>query len=136
MSGHRPPHCLAMSIECPLMTTSDPEPAPVFDLNAAIAAEDDAVGQALELLSERRQLSEWPAELRTALAGALATDPSDIREGRKARRLAAHLFGGLPAELRPSPEHRRTRLAERFRADLADLVPAGTGLYLVDFPPP
>lgn len=136
MSGRRPPHRPATSIECPLRTTIDPEPASAFDLNAAIAAEDEAIGLVLELLSERRQLSERPAELRTAVAGALAPDPSNVREGRKARRLAAHLLGGLPAEIRPSPEHRRTRQAERFCADLADLVPAGTGPYSVDVPPP
>lgn len=91
-------------------------------INARIADEDRIVRRAVRLLSEQVPLEDWPEDIRSAIAGALADSGGDTIEDAKARRLQTHLFVGLPG-LAPDEDLRRSTAAERIRADLADLVP-------------
>jgi hypothetical protein len=77
-------------------------------------------------LRERRPWDAWSDAARTYLRGALAEGGTPYE-----RQHREHLFGGYrgPPD---DPSLHRSRYAERLRADLVELVPAGAGLYLLD----
>src|SRR3546814_8980793 len=68
------------------------------------------------------RISDWSSDV--------CSSDLDTTEDAKARRLQNHLFLDLPG-VAADHDLRRTTAAERIRADLADLVPFGAGLYLV-----
>ena len=96
-------------------------------LELKIEREERLLHRAAALLRAEAPLREWPPSVRDALAGALAEGAENPLEDDKAKLLAEHLFVGLPG-LDPDPTQRRSRAAERLRADLIRLVPAGAGL--------
>jgi len=98
-------------------------------LAVKIKREERALYRAAALLRAEAPIREWPPSVREALAGALAEGGENRLEDDKARLLAEHLFVGLPG-LDPDPAQRRSRAAERLRADLIRLVPAGAGLSI------
>lgn len=94
-------------------------------------SEEHLLRQGAALLRTEAPLSAWPKTVRDGLAGAIAEGGNNPLEDDKARLLAEHFFLGLPA-LDPDPAHRGTRGAERLRADLIGLVPAGAGLSIAE----
>jgi hypothetical protein len=100
-------------------------------IDALIVQEDRLVTAVVRLLLDEAPWSAWPRDAVSSLAGAIAVGGEDPREDAKADRLRHHLFFDLPA-LEPNGALRRSRSAERLRADLAVFVPVGAGLHLVD----
>ncbi|EWY38093.1 hypothetical protein N825_15555 [Skermanella stibiiresistens SB22] len=100
------------------------------DIEAAINHENWVLERCLDLLNERKSLSDWDDEVAEALLGAIADDGvRNEPEAEKARKLRHHLFENEAGPTaRPDKAHVTT--AERIRADLAGLVPAGAGLHL------
>ena len=99
-------------------------------LDNMIAHDGEVLEEIMDLLGRQACLSTWPAEATAALAQALRCDALDSRERAKADRLRRHLFIDIePPEL-VAPDV-AGRIADRVRADLADLVPFGAGFYLV-----
>jgi hypothetical protein len=64
---------------------------------------------------------------------ALNPDTRLRQEQSKAARLERHLFGAVSSPDIESVDMDVGRLADRLRADLADLVPFGAGFYLIDY---
>src|SRR3546814_4601114 len=99
-------------------------------VDSRTARENRLLRETIRLLIEQCPLADWPDAVRDAVTGALADSGDDTTEDAKARRLQNHLFLDLPG-VAADHDLRRTTAAERIRADLADLVPFGAGLYLV-----
>ena len=99
-------------------------------VEAAILHENWVLERCLDLLLEKRPLSHWEIEVADALLGAIAAEAvRNEPEAEKARRLRRHLFRSDEAPTaRPDKAHATS--AERLRADLADLIPAGAGQHL------
>ncbi len=103
---------------------------PAHSLERLIEHDGEVLEEIIDLLGRQASLSTWPAEATAALAQALHCDALDSRERTKAHRLRRHLFIDMePPEL-VAPDV-PGRIADRVRADLADLVPFGAGFYLV-----
>jgi hypothetical protein len=98
-----------------------------------IAREGRALETVCKLLISQSPLSEWPPLLAEGLAEALHPTFGSHQESAKAARLERHLFGVVGAPEIPRAEHDVGRLADRLRADLADLVPYGSGFHLIDY---
>ena len=101
-------------------------------LDAGIRADGEVLSEVARLLDEASPLSTWPPLMAAALAGAFPPQAGSAREGDKARRLRRHLFVDLMPPAFPSGSMAPGRWSDRLRADLADMVPFGTGLHLVD----
>jgi hypothetical protein len=86
-----------------------------------------------DLLRANTAFSEWPVLHLQALRVALHPDTSLRQEQSKAARLERHLFGAVSSPEIESTDVEVGRLADRLRADLADLVPFGAGFYLIDY---
>jgi len=93
------------------------QPATGSDLERLIRGEDRALGEVRGLIVDGVPLPRWPSHLQQALFLALTAQAGADAERSKAQKLAEHLFLW---ELSP-PALRR--LAERLRADLADILP-------------
>ncbi len=104
-----------------------------FDLDAAISQDDHILDAILVLLSDTVPLCNWPPHLVSALAGSIAPNAFDPTEAEKARRLKRQLFVDMPPPLFSTSGETPGRWSDRLRADLADLVTFGAGLYLVDY---
>src|SRR5665647_681226 len=85
------------------------------------------------LLRTRKAPAEWPMATREALRIALNPDPRQMREMAKAAKLERHLFGTVSQPHLDAANVPVGRIADRLRADLADLVPFGAGFYLIDY---
>ena len=110
------------------------------DLNRAVERDTEGLRATMRLLQDQAPFSDWSHNLRAALIVAVAPhldDPyvNDI-ERPKSVRLLQHLEID-PTQLgkTPEPDSPTRRLAERLRADLADLTPTGLGRYLTYDPP-
>lgn len=114
------------------MVTSTVEADRIRVVDLDMLVDDDNVGlsHAMRLLSTRVVLDLWDPALRRALAGAVNYHGPNRREATKADRLLRHLFGEEPSPLHDDDAD-GDRLADRLRADLADLVPFGAGMHLV-----
>jgi hypothetical protein len=86
-----------------------------------------------DLLREKKVFSEWPLPLLQTLRVALNPDTRLRQEQSKAARLENHLFGAASSPDIESVDMDVGRLADRLRADLADLMPFGAGFYLIDY---
>jgi hypothetical protein len=100
-------------------------------LDKLIAAEDRLIGELIAIFVSRLPFDRWPDELKSALVRALDYQGTNDIEREKAEHLRRHLF--LDA---PPPRANRAlageRSAERVRADLAELVPFGAGLLILN----
>ncbi len=101
-------------------------------LDAEIRTDGEVLSEVARLLGEGLPLSTWPPLMAAALAGAFSPQAGNAREDDKARRLCRHLFVDLTPPAFPSGSVAPGRWSDRLRADLADMVPFGTGLHLVD----
>jgi hypothetical protein len=98
----------------------------------AIREDGRVLRDVCELLKAKTPFSEWPLPLLQALRVAL--HPDGLRQEQfKAARLERHLFGAVSSPDIESADIEVGRLADRLRADLADLVPYGAGFYLIDY---
>lgn len=101
------------------------------DLADELKAEGSALRTVCGLLTSKAPLPDWPSPLLEALDEAIHPAGEPNGESTKGARLERHLFGVLDA-----PDIARSNLdvsmiADRLRADLADLVPFGAGFYLI-----
>lgn len=99
-------------------------------LNERIAAENKLIAEMVGLLKGGVQFQKWPDAAKAALTRALSYQGPNSFERSKAEHLRRHLFLDVPppyADIALSSE----RSAERVRADLADLVPFGSGLSVL-----
>jgi hypothetical protein len=98
-----------------------------------IAREGHALETVCGLLISKTPFSEWPPLLAEALAKALHPTFGSHQETAKAARLERHLFGVVGAPEIPRSEQDVGRIADRLRADLADLMPFGAGFHLISY---
>jgi hypothetical protein len=103
------------------------------NLSEAIAEDGRMLREVCGLLRARRSPAEWPAAAREALRAALNPEPGQRREIAKAAKLERHLFGTVRQPRLDAGDEPAGRIADRLRADLADLVPFGAGFYLIDY---
>jgi hypothetical protein len=99
-------------------------------LGERIAAEDGLIVDLVELLRDRVPFDNWPNATKAALVRALSYQGSSDVEQLKAEHLRRHLFPDVrspEADISLATE----RSAERIRADLSDLVPFGSGLFIL-----
>jgi len=99
-------------------------------LDALVDGDNSGLSETMRLLSTQVGLDRWDPILRGALAGAVHYGGTNRREASKADRLLRHLFGDEASPLVEDDAY-GDRMADRLRADLADLVPFGAGLHLV-----
>ena len=85
------------------------------------------------LIEAKVPLYTWPQEASEALRVALDPGPASQRELAKADRLKRHLFGEVPGPEIAASGLPVGRMADRLRADLADLMPFGAGFHLIDY---
>jgi hypothetical protein len=100
-------------------------------LDKLIAAEDRLIGELIAMFVSRLPFDRWPDELKSALVRALDYQGTNDIEREKAEHLRRHLF----LDASPPRENRALageRSAERVRADLAELVPFGAGLLILN----
>ena len=102
-------------------------------LSEAITEDGRVLREVCGLLRTRKSPAEWPMATREALRIALNPDPRQMREMAKAAKLERHLFGTVPQPHLDAANVPVGRIADRLRADLADLVPFGAGFYLIDY---
>ena len=102
-------------------------------LSEAITEDGRVLREVCSLLRMRKSSAEWPMAAREALRIALNPDPRQTREMAKAAKLERHLFGTVPQPHLDAANVPVGRIADRLRADLADLVPFGAGFYLIDY---
>jgi hypothetical protein len=103
------------------------------NLSEAIAEDGRMLREVCGLLRARRSPVEWSAAAREALRVALNPEPGQLREVAKAAKLERHLFGTVRQPHLDPVDEPVGRIADRLRADLADLVPFGAGFYLIDY---
>ena len=102
-------------------------------IDTEVRHDGELLADILQLLDARVPLNAWRADAIAALAGAIASPGDNSIERAKAERLERHLFAGpWPDNLARAPAV-PSRRADRVRADLADLVAPGAGLYLVAY---
>jgi hypothetical protein len=98
-----------------------------------VAREGRALETVCSLLTSETPFSEWPPLLGEALAEALHPTFGSHQETAKAAMLERHLFGVVGAPEIPRSEQDVGRIADRLRADLADLMPFGAGFHLISY---
>lgn len=101
-------------------------------LDAQIRTDGEILSEVARLLTDASPLASWPSGMTAALAQAISPQDRNAHEDDKAHRLRRHLFVDLTPPLLPSWPAAPGRWSDRIRADLADMVPFGTGLHLVD----
>jgi hypothetical protein len=99
----------------------------------AIREDGRVLREVCDLLKTKTPFSEWPLLPLQALRLALHPDARLRQEQFKAARVERHLFGAVSSPDIESADIEVGRLADRLRADLADLVPYGAGFYLIDY---
>ena len=104
-----------------------------MNLSDAVAEDGRALRDVCALLKAAVDPADWPRPLLEAFRVALNPAPDQRRETAKASRLERHLFGAVPQPRFESADLPVGRIADRLRADLADLVPFGAGFYLIDY---
>ncbi len=110
-------------------------------LNERVMLEAQILSAVIGALNEQKLSDQWsPRELtalRSALAIASEANGANNVERAKAERLKRHLFLENPIPDAILALYKDVRapghVADRIRADLADLVPYGAGLYLIDY---
>jgi hypothetical protein len=103
------------------------------DLAGELKAEGDALRAVCELLASKVPFSNWPGPLLEALDEAIHPAGAPVREGAKGARLERHLFGVIDAPAIVRSEIDVSTVADRLRADLADLVSFGAGFHLISY---
>jgi hypothetical protein len=107
--------------------------APAHTAREATEVDGQILSMVRTLIQTKARLEAWPQEASQALRIALDPGPASQREVAKAARLKRHLFGEVPAPEIAASGQPVGRVADRLRADLADLVPFGAGFYLIDY---
>ena len=98
------------------------------EVGTLIGHEAAILAQVVGYLHARAPREAWSENAKRALCGVLARGGGEIEQA-KAIRLPKHVFGGLHWP-EADPAHQFDACAERLRTDLANIVPAGAGLYL------
>jgi hypothetical protein len=107
--------------------------APAHTAREATEVDGRILSMVRTLIETKAPLEAWPQEASEALRIALDPGPASQRELNKAARLKRHLFGEVPAPALVASGLPVGRVADRLRADLADLVPFGSGFHLIDY---
>lgn len=105
-----------------------------LELGHLIQQEGAALSSVIDLILTEADPSTWPPSLVACFSLAMEEVGNDV-EQEKARRLRSHLFLDFPIHdsiRHAGSTHGERRTAERIRADLADLLPCGAGLYLYE----
>ena len=103
------------------------------DLSIELREEGDALQAVCGLLASKAPFSDWPGPLLEALDEAIHPAGAPNREGAKGARLERHLFGVIDAPAVTRSNLDVGMIADRLRADLADLVPFGAGFHLISY---
>jgi hypothetical protein len=98
------------------------------EVETLIGYEEAILAHVVGYLHARAPWEAWSEDAKRALSGALALGGDKIEQA-KAIRLRQHVFRALHWP-EADPAHQFDACAERLRADLANIMPAGAGLYL------
>jgi hypothetical protein len=107
--------------------------APAHTAPEATEVDGRILSMVRTLIETKVPMEAWPQEASEALRIALDPGPTSQREVVKAGRLKRHLFGEVPGPEIAASGLPVDRMADRLRADLADLVPFGAGFHLIDY---